>query len=165
LVEQRSSVRGSEPAAQRWPGSERAPRTVLLATDLTAASDAATAQAIELARSLNARLLVVNVIDGSERIVGAVARPSRGARIDQLRAERESPLLGIVERARATGVHAEFMIWSGDAGPGIVAAAEAEKADLVVVGTHGRGRTGKFLLGSVSDFVINHSACPVLVAR
>jgi nucleotide-binding universal stress UspA family protein len=140
-------------------------KTVLLATDLTSSSEGATRQAIEMARSLGAQLLVVTVIDGSERIRSDTGTPSRAARMDQLRAEREAPLLTIVERARAAGVQAAFMIWTGEAGPGIVAAAEAEGADMVVVGTRGLGRAGRFLLGSVSDYVINHSRSPVLVAR
>jgi nucleotide-binding universal stress UspA family protein len=46
-----------------------------------------------------------------------------------------------------------------------VAAAEAESADLIVVGTRALDRAGKFLLGSVSDHVVNHSTCPVVIAR
>jgi len=68
------------------PGSEaRKIRTVLLATDLTPTSDAATAQAIELAASLRARLLVVNVIDG-DRLDGGRVPPYSGViRVDQQR--------------------------------------------------------------------------------
>ena len=47
----------------------------------------------------------------------------------------------------------------------IVAAAESEDADLIVVGTRGLDRTGRFLLGSISDYVVYHSNCPVLVAH
>ena len=38
-------------------------------------------------------------------------------------------------------------------------------ADLVIVGTRGLDRAGRFLLGSVSDYVVYHSGCPVMVAR
>jgi nucleotide-binding universal stress UspA family protein len=135
-------------------------RTVLLATDLTPASEAATTQAIGMAASLGARLLVVNVIDQSGP-VSALAT----VRVDQQRAIREGPLLQIVNRARARGVDAAFLLWTGEAGQGIVAAAEAEGADMVVVGTRGLDRAGRFLLGSVSDYVVYHSSCPVMVAR
>lgn len=138
-------------------------RTVLLATELTPVSEAATRQAIEMAASLGARLLVVNVIDQGER--GEVSPYSPSARVDQQRAIREGPLLQIVERARTRGVEAAFLLWTGEPGQGIVAAAEAEGADLVIVGTRGLDRAGRFLLGSVSDYVVYHSACPVMVAR
>jgi nucleotide-binding universal stress UspA family protein len=135
-------------------------RTVLLATDLTPASDAATRQAISMAESLGARLLVVNVIDK-----GGPVSPLATVRVDQQRAVREGPLLAIVDRARARGVEAAFLLWTGEAGQGIVAAAEAEGADMVIVGTRGMDRAGRFLLGSVSDYVVYHSSIPVMVAR
>src|SRR5437867_4812638 len=91
-------------------------RTVLLATDLSAASDAATLQAIDLTASLGARLLIVNVIDAADR---AGPRPSSHAsatpRIDQTRAERERTLLAIVDEARSQGVEAAFLLWIGEA--------------------------------------------------
>jgi nucleotide-binding universal stress UspA family protein len=44
----------------------------------------------------------------------------------------------------------------------IVAAAEQWGADLIVMGTHARGRLGRFLLGSTADAVVRRAACPVL---
>jgi nucleotide-binding universal stress UspA family protein len=135
--------------------------TVLLATDLSPVSEEATGQAIDLAASVEARLLVVNVIDTATRLTpGPPAR-----RVDQLRAEREPRLLEVVERARAWGVETTYLLWTGEPGRGIVAAAEAEQADLIVVGTRGLARAGRLLLGSVSDHVVHHASCPVLVVR
>ena len=135
-------------------------RTILLATDLTAASHEATARAIDLAARLGARLLIVNVLE-KRRLTGAGAHE----RVDQARQERESLLVASVQRARGVGVTAEFLVWDGDAGDSITTAAEAEQADLVVVGTRGRSAAGRMLLGSVSDHVVRHAPCPVLVVR
>ena len=139
--------------------ARRGLRTLLLATDLGPVSEAAELQAIELAATLGARLLVVNVIDRD----GPVG--SRPARVDQQRAEREPPLLELMGRARTRGVEATYLLWTGEPGRSIVAAADAEGADMIVVGTRSRDRAGRFLLGSVSDYVVYHAACPVLVAR
>jgi len=149
-------------ATDQTPAPERRARisTVLLATDLTAASDDATQQALDLADSLDARLLVVNVIDPQLRKPGGVS-----SRVDQLRAEREPRLLEVVERARAWGVQSTYLLWTGEPGKSIVAAADAERADLIVVGTRGLARAGPWLLGSVSDHVVHHASCPVLVVR
>ncbi len=140
-------------------------RTVLLATDLSVVSETATDQAIDLAVSIGARLLLVNVIDLGQPLGGKVAPVSVPPRLDQQRASRESRLLAIVDRARLRGVEGEYLLWTGEPGQSIVAAAEAEGADLIVVGTRGLDRAGRFLLGSVSDYVVYNSACPVLVAH
>jgi nucleotide-binding universal stress UspA family protein len=135
-------------------------RTILLATDLTAASQEATRRAFDLAHQLGARLLIVNVLD-KRRLTGAGAHE----RVDQARAERESALVHVVRSARDAGVTAEFLVWDGEPGESIAAAAEAEAADMVVVGTRGRSGAERMLLGSVSDQVVRRAQCPVLVVR
>jgi nucleotide-binding universal stress UspA family protein len=130
-------------------------KTVMLATDLTPASEAATRQAIDLAASIAARLLVVNVVDALDS----------GLRLDQRRTSREGVLLSIVQRAQRRNTEAEFLLWTGEPGPSIVSAAEAEGADLIVVGTRGLDDDGRYLFGSVSNYVVYHSRCPVLVAH
>jgi nucleotide-binding universal stress UspA family protein len=150
-------------------GAPRAPaqlpagkaRRILLATDLSPASDGATRQAIELARELGAHLLIVSVIDPMAR--GIPGKPVE--RMDQRRAARESAAQALVVRGREAGVPVSFLVWEGEPGPAIVEAAHAEAADLVVVGSHGRGRVGRFVLGSVSDHVIRNAVAPVLVVR
>lgn len=130
--------------------------TLLLATDLGEASEAATEQAITLATQLAARLLVVTVID---------ARPRRGPRPRPVE-ERErlsEAVHAVAIRARQAGATASFMVWDGDPAESIIAAAEAEGADMIVVGSHRRGLMGRAILGSVSDHVVREAACPVLV--
>jgi nucleotide-binding universal stress UspA family protein len=130
-------------------------KTVLLATDLSPASEIATSQAIDLAASIGARLLIVNVVDALDS----------GLRLDQRKTSREGVLLGIVQRAHRRHTDAEFLLWTGEPGPSIVAAAEAEHADLIVVGTRGLDDDGRYLFGSVSHYVVYHSLIPVLVAH
>ncbi len=135
---------------------------LLLATDLSEASASATDEAFELARRLEASLLVVSVIDP-----GTLLRPGGryDTRVDQVRDRRQQLAQTLVERGRHEGVTVSFLVWEGDPGDMIVEAAEAEHADLVVVGSHGRGAVGRFFLGSVSDHVVRHAPCPVLVVR
>src|SRR5205085_10757157 len=55
---------------------------------------------------------------------------------------------------------------AGDAGAIICAVAEREGAEVIVVGSHGRGLLGRIVhLGSVSEYVMRHAPCPVLVVR
>jgi len=135
--------------------------TIILATDLTPASSAATRQAIDLARQLRARLLVVHVIDPgrASRLLGRTIRPV------EERIERTESASYVVQQARAAGAVANFLIWDGDASDGILAAADAERADLIVVGSRGRSGIGRYLLGSISDEIVQRAECPVLVVR
>jgi nucleotide-binding universal stress UspA family protein len=147
------------------PAREAPPKrveTLLLATDLSEASTSATEEAFDLADRLGASLLVVSVIDpGSLLLPGGRFR----VRIDQVRERREAIAQELVERGRKVGVPVSFLVWDGDPGDMIVAAAQSEHADMVVVGSHGRGTMGRLFLGSVSEHVVRHAPCPVLVVR
>jgi nucleotide-binding universal stress UspA family protein len=137
-------------------------RTVLLATDLTQASSAATEQAIDLSIQLGARLLIVNVMDPGR---GGLLRHREPIRPVEERRDRAEVAQEIAERARTSGAEATFLVWEGDVGDGILAAAEAEHADLIVVGSRGRSGVERSLLGSVSDRIVRRAPCPVLVVR
>ncbi len=135
---------------------------VLLATDLSATSDPAEAEAMRLAGALGARLIAVSVIDpGALRMPGGHYR----ARVDQVRTEREVAAQALVARAHEAGVATAFLVWEGDPGEAIVDAASAEGADLIVLGTHGRRGVNRSLFGSVSDHVVRNAPCPVVVVR
>jgi nucleotide-binding universal stress UspA family protein len=138
----------------------KAVRRILLATDLSPASEGATRQAIELARDLGASLLIVSVVDPKAQPTGGLAE-----RMDQRRGAREQAAQAVVVRGRQAGIAVSFLVWEGEPGPAIVEAAAAEEASMVIVGTHGRNRVGRMLLGSVSDHVIRHATCPVLIVR
>lgn len=137
-------------------------RRVLLGTDLGHTSELATDRAFDLALHHGATLLVVSVIDPSEP---PQQRGRVSTRWDQVRDGRQDAAQALVARGKAIGVTVSFLVWTGDPGESIVSAAEAEKVDLVVVGTHGRGTIGRLLLGSVSEYVVRNAPCPVLVVR
>ncbi len=60
---------------------------------------------------------------------------------------------------------AEERVEHGPVGPMICEVAETADVDLVVLGTHDRSRWGRLWFGSVSDHVMHHAPCPVLVVR
>jgi len=59
----------------------------------------------------------------------------------------------------------EMQVERGDPGPVLCELAEALSADVVVVGSRGRGALRRVLLGSVSSYVVHNAPCPVLVVR
>ncbi len=154
-------------ATIRTPGDEATdaraiPRRVLVATDTSATSTGAEHAGVQLAARTGASLIFLSVIDPSRlRLPGGLFH----TRVDQVRAQRESALAKIVENARKHDVAAQFLIWEGDPGASTLEAAEAEGADVIVVGSHARGPLGRLLLGSVSAHVVEHGRGPVVVIR
>ena len=136
------------------------PQRLLLATDLSAASDRATEEAIRLAVDSGAMLVVLSVVDPVRlRLPGG--RFLR--RIDQERARVETGAQLLAARARAAGARATFLVWEGDPAEVILAASEAEDVDVVILGSHRRGLLGRLVLGSMSTRVSEQARCPVLV--
>ena len=135
-------------------------RTVLLATELSAASSAATEEAFDLAARSQAELLIVSVIDPTAlQLPGGRFR----ARIDQVRERRESAVQELVRRGRSRDLRVAFLIWEGDPADSILEAAAAEGVDVIVLGSHGRGPLGRLILGSVSEDVVRRARVPVIV--
>jgi len=67
--------------------------------------------------------------------------------------------------ARKAGVKAMTLLLDGVAHEQIARAARSKKADLIVIGTHGRTGLAKFFLGSVAARVVATAPCPVLTVR
>ena len=132
--------------------------TIVVATDLSHVSARAVEVGIGLARRLSARLLLVNVLD-----LGRLTGLGRHDRVDQARSEREPVLLDLVRAARAAGVDAEYLLWTGVPVEAITEAATSEGAEMIVVGTHRRRGPGRMILGSVSDDLVRTAGVPVLI--
>ncbi|HEX4994617.1 MAG TPA: universal stress protein, partial [Methylomirabilota bacterium] len=71
----------------------------------------------------------------------------------------------IVARARKAGVRATGLLLEGVPHERVARAARARKADLLVIGTHGRTGLAKFFLGSVATRLVASAPCPVLTVR
>ncbi len=149
---------GTDVASIAPVGAARETTRILLATDLTSASAAATNEALRLAAVMHADLLIVSVIDPAHE-----ARTGWLTRSDQRREARTTAAQLLVGRWRQEGVRTSFLVWEGEPGPSIVEAAVSESVDLIVVGSHRRGQVKRALLGSVSEHVVRHAHCPVVV--
>ena len=62
-------------------------------------------------------------------------------------------------------MHMDTLVLNGSPAHEICATAETQKADLIVISTHGHTGLKRFALGSVTENVVRHAPCPVLVVR
>jgi nucleotide-binding universal stress UspA family protein len=143
---------------------------VIGATDLSDSSLPALDTAAAEARRRKARLRLVHVVDiGRYAFAGAVAgsftylggTPALEA-IDQLRADAQARLQ---QKLAATGVEGEAVAVAGAAATMILDLAESSRAQLVVVGTHGRSGLSRLTMGSTAAAIVRSAPCSVLVVR
>jgi nucleotide-binding universal stress UspA family protein len=134
----------------------------LIATDGSPGGRAALRQAIELARGADARLTVVYARRAPLPILGDPYY--QRALSDELALARTV----VAEAARevsAWGVEVETEILEGNAADRIVELARSRGADLIIVGSRGRGAVAGALLGSVSESIVHKADRPVLVVK
>ena len=141
------------------PLRDPAPHRVLLAVDQRSTAEGAVEEAIRLARADGAALVVLSVVERSNlHLPGGLTR-----RVDQERDRLATGARSIVDRARAAGVAATYLIWEGDPAETILEASNAEGADVIVLGSRPRTDIRKLFLGSVSSQVTRTAPCKVIV--
>jgi nucleotide-binding universal stress UspA family protein len=110
-------------------------------------------RAVDLAQSLNAALIVTNVVSADRESPEGVAEYSR-ERLDQAQAY-------LAER----GLEAELVPASGEPADAIVALAKERNADLIVVGMRKKGFFERLVEGSVAQNVMRRATCDVLAVH
>jgi nucleotide-binding universal stress UspA family protein len=150
------------------------PTRILLATDGSKEAELATRTAIDLAQKTGSELHVVHVFGiapvgppvypEATDLQGEALEEEAEERISEQRAREVLEVeVGKVRSAGGTLVEAHLI--EGRIAPEIVALAEEIGAGLIVMGSRGRGGIRRALMGSVSDAVVRHAHCPVLVVR
>ena len=142
-------------------------RRILHATDFSAASKRALDMAVEFAKQNKAELLLVHVL------VPHVAYPADTDADPEIyielersaRRQAQSSIAALVAKLKRAKVKATAVLLKGTAHGQIVRAAKNRRADMIVIGTHGRTGISKLLMGSVAGRVIAEASCPVLTVR
>ncbi len=138
-------------------------KKILVATDFSECADKAMERALDVAARYGATVRVVHAWD-----YPAVAYAAMGTTmIDVLPFEQaaKAHLDALVASLAERGVAVEASLCRGVAWDQIVSLAEQLKADLVVVGSHGRTGIKRAVLGSVAERVVRHSTAPVLTVH
>jgi nucleotide-binding universal stress UspA family protein len=132
-------------------GSDMWENRILLGTDGSRFSDAAALSAARIAHCCAAPITVVSALVPSHS--------------EQRQQEGREAVERTTAQLTKEGLDAEGLALPGEADEVIIRLAEEKRADLIVVGTHGRTGFGKSLLGSVSERVIGNAKCAVLVVK
>lgn len=142
-------------------------RRILHPSDFSRASGAALVRAVAMAKADRAQLLLVHVLAPPVPIAGEGYISPKV--YDDLEASAhaygQKRLGALAAKARKAGVKAATLLLDGVAHEQIARAARSKKADLIVIGTHGRTGLAKFFLGSVASRVVAAAPCPVLTVR
>ncbi len=142
-------------------------RRILHPSDFSRASGAAFAKAVDLAKANRAELIVVHVLAPIIPLMGdGYVSPKLYEDLEAAaHSQGQKQLNGLLARARKAGVRASVVMLEGIAHEQIVRAARSQRADLIVIGTHGRTGMAKLFLGSVAGRVVSRARCPVMTVR
>jgi nucleotide-binding universal stress UspA family protein len=142
-------------------------RRVLHPSDFSPASRAAFTRAVASARADRAELLLVHVITPVTPLVGdGYLSPKVYDDMQRsIRASGQTQLDKLVAKAKAAGARARGLLLEGTPADGIVRTARSKRADVIVMGTHGRSGLARLFLGSVAERVVGTAPCPVLTVR
>jgi len=140
-------------------------KRLLVAVDLSEASDAVMKTAIELGRALRAELHVVHIhkIHAANLVEGGMA--DAGVLASQEIAELELKLERFTAQYATSGINITTNVYSGDPGLRINQAADQIDAGMIVMGTRGRTGIAHLVLGSVAENVLRHAGVPVVSIR
>ena len=134
---------------------------LLVATDGSEASRNAVAVGLELAKVCSSKLEVIAVAVVLTNLEYDGALPWV---IDDAEKEMQKKLEAVKDMIKEEGVDCEIIVHRGeDPYVKIVDEAVKNKADMVIIGTHGRTGVKRFVMGSVAGNVIGHAPCNVLV--
>ncbi len=143
--------------------------TIVVGTDGSETATTAVRYAIDLARELGARLLIVSAYEAvsDQRLRNEKLEVPEDL---QWMVNPRGDVLAMLEEAKgeATGAgvsEVETFARQGDAADAILDIAEEQRSDLIVVGNRGMTGAKRFLLGSVPNKVSHHAPCSVLIVR
>ena len=135
-------------------------KTIVLATDGSKYSAAAAERAIAFAESYGGELKVLSVVDVPSEFYAEAPQA-----VEDLVKKAKGFVADVKKLADAAGVLTETFVGEAEAYQAINNLAQEQKADMIILGSHGRTGLRRLLMGSVTEKVIGFAPCPVLVVK
>lgn len=139
-------------------------KNIAVGIDFSDLAESVLEHAAELAKALDAHLYLVHIYAPEPDFVGYAeyAYPGVDEREDELREEKDN-IRQLIDELKEKGVTASGYMREGDTVHGLLEFVEKREANMLVIGTHGRGFVERMLLGSVAEGIIRHATLPVVV--
>lgn len=134
---------------------------ILVAVDGSESANKAFERAIYLAQKCNSKLDLVHVVQCD--LGGDSANTFEI--VEELKDQAKKMLDEYKKQAAKNGIPIQLTIVQGDPAKVIIDLAKAKSYDLIIMGTRGRSAFKELLIGSVSQKVMHHATCPVMVVR
>jgi nucleotide-binding universal stress UspA family protein len=133
-------------------------KKILVPIDGSEYADKAALKAAELAKNYGAEISILNVAQPFSMLLGFKS-------VEEMRADAENTAKKTAQKLKKQGAKAIALGVLGDPADEIVKAAGEGKHDLIVMGSKGLTESQRFLVGSVTQKVVEHSPCSVLVVK
>jgi len=144
-------------------------KKLIVAYDVGKLSQKALEIAIELARDGRAIISIITSVKIPDVVIFNMSIGGDTAVLEdiggKLRNYYENKLEEAASMVKKEGIPVQTVILQDKPGKSIVQFAEKEKADLILIGAHNSSTIGRLFLGSVSNYVVQHAKCPVLVIK
>jgi universal stress protein A len=142
-------------------------KRILVPTDFDSCSTPTVRYAAELAEKFGSELILLNVVQDLALAMpdAVMPTPVPAPVITQLIDAAKTGLANLVAAENLSRLSPKLEVRVGSPAGEIIVAANDLKADLVCIGTHGRGGIAHFLLGSVAEKVVRQAPCLVLTIR
>lgn len=139
-------------------------KSILVAVDFSKATDRILQATANLAKAVEARVTLINVAPREPDILGQqLTRKVVTEPVPEDVRERYDELMACAKRLQDADVTVSPLLVRGDRVRTVMREVEREEADLIVMGSHGRGALYRRIMGSVSEGVLREAKCPVLI--
>ena len=138
---------------------------IVLGLDESSFSEDALQHVLEAEWPFDTNVMVVSAVPSPYSMPDTISPQAMAILVEETEKKHREVAEGAVRRLREAGLKAESRVRVGDAGSLLEETARKEKADMIVVGSHGRSGLKKLLLGSVASHVVTHAPCTTIVVK
>ena len=142
-------------------------RHILCPTDLKERAYISLRKAVQIAHQFNARITMLNVhsefMDKHQREMLRISVDKLKEKYRQVAIESKEEMKTVIHELHADDIEINYLLRKGTPADTIVQVSVEEGVDLIVICTDGRDNLKDFVTGTITELVINHAPCPVLV--